>query len=137
VNTRLRLFLRGFAGFLVGSVVAAVAAIVAFMAICKQPPEVPGQPDYYPDAVVMLGALTCIFGGLIGMRGFITRRASGLLWPVVGSYVFMLLLCLGKEASFGEGVLMISFVSVGIAASVGLSLAVLRWFPQKGLHDVV
>jgi hypothetical protein len=136
MNIRTTLFFRGFAGFIVGSVVAAVVTVIIFMTICKEPAEVPGQPDYYPDAVTILGVVTFLCGGLIGMRGFIARRAASLLWPVVGSYIFMLLLCFGKEASFHEGAPLIAFASVGIAASVGVSLAVLRWFPRKGLHDV-
>jgi hypothetical protein len=137
VNASLTLFVRGFAGFIVGSIVASIAATVAFMTICKEPPEVSGEPDYYPYAVVLIVANMFICGGLIGMRGFTARRASGLLWPVAGSYIFMLFQCFAKEASFHEGAPLIAFASVGIAASVGVSLAVLHWFPRKGLHDVV
>jgi hypothetical protein len=137
MDTHLASFLRGLVGFLAGGAGAAASAAVTLATICPIPPDVPGQPNYGPMALSLVVIVTFLCGGAIGAFGFTTRRVSSLLWPVAGAYGFMLALWLLSDASWYEAGALIAFASVGLVISVTLSLVVMRWFPQRVLHDTV
>src|SRR6266567_3065368 len=103
MNANPTIVVRGLVGCILGSVVAALSAGIAFVAFRSMPPDVPGQPNYYGYALLLVVIVAFMCGALIGLVGFISRTASALWWPVAGCYPFMLFLCIVKEASFHEG----------------------------------
>jgi hypothetical protein len=136
MNAGSPIVLRGLVGGILGSIVAAVAAGIAFVTFCSMPPDVPGQPNYYPYALFLVVMAAFLCGGVVGLVGFIARSASRVWWPVAGCYAFMLFLCVVKEASFHEGAPLIALASVGILFSVCLSLVTRRWLAKRGLNEL-
>ena len=114
---------------------AAVSAGFALVSFYPIPADKPGVPNYGPIALTLVVSASFLSGGFIGRRGFTTEFASTLWRPVVIAYACMLFLYAISDASFKEGAAIVAFVSVGIVASVFVSLAMLRWFPSKGLND--
>ena len=137
MSTFLVFLIRGLVGFIVGGVVAAASAGLTLVTIRPIPLHDPSQPNYGPVALSLIVIVTFFCGALIGVRGLTAKRASALRWPILGAYALMLFLYLISDASFREGAGMIAFASVGVLASVAVSFAALRWFPLRGLHDVV
>jgi hypothetical protein len=132
MKTRLLSFIRGLAGFIVGGLVAAVSAGFALVSVYPISDDSPGVPNYGPMALTVVAMAAFLSGGFIGRRGF----TSEFSWrPIVIAYVCMTLLCALSDASFQEGAAMIGFVTVGIVASIVVSLAAFRWLPRKGLND--
>ena len=127
--------MRGLVDCILGSLIAALSAGIAFVTFCSMPPDVPGQPNYYGYALDLVVIVAFVCGALIGSIGFISRTTSRLWWAVAGGYIFMLFLCVVKEASFNEGAPLIALASVGILASVGLSLAAIRWLAKRASNE--
>ena len=75
--------------------------------------------------------MTFVCGAFIGRRGFTAAVPSNLFRPVIGSYIFMVLLILADHGPFVDGAIFVGFASVGIIAVVVISLAVIRWFPNR------
>jgi hypothetical protein len=129
VNTN-QSFARDAVGFLAGSILAAVAAGLIFVAFFPLPKE--NDPRNHTGEAFMMTVLVMFFcGGFIGRRGFSAEALSDFLPSVIGTYVVVLVLPLVAGLSFSEIVPFLGFASAGVVASVVGSLLLLRWFPTE------
>ena len=92
MNTHVSSFVRGFAGFFVGGMVAASLTAFALVSFFPIPSGESAFPNYGSPTVALLAAMTFLCGALIGRRGFTAAVPSSLFRPVIGSYIFMVLL---------------------------------------------
>jgi hypothetical protein len=79
--------------------------------------------------LALLVILMFFCGGFIGRRGFSADFLSDLCWPVVGSYIVVVFLCILASFSLGETATMAAFATGGILSSAAVSLVLLRRFP--------
>jgi hypothetical protein len=121
--------LRDAVGFLIGGLVAAVAAGLVFLAVFPLPP--PKPTDHTREALAVLTLVVFFCGGFIGRRGFSAAYWPDLLPSAIGSYVVIGFLCLISSLDFREAALMIGFASVGIVTSSAVLLLLRRRFPPK------
>ena len=125
-------FLRYLVGFLAGATTASASTALTFLAFVPIPPET--SPSHH-DVGGMLALLVIVMlfsGGFIGGRGFNADFLSDLLRPILGSYAGIgFLSLLAFWGHWGGCAAMIGFSSVGIVASAGCSLLLLRYFPPK------
>ena len=120
---------RDIAGFLLGGVLAAIAAGLVFVTCFPVPKE--HDPRNHTGEVFALTVLVMFFcGGFIGRRGISADALSDLLPSVIGTYVAVVLLCLTAGLGFGELAPLVGFATVGVSASAAGSLFLLRWFPK-------
>src|SRR5689334_14661853 len=107
-------FLRDLIGFLVGATVAAATAGLVF--VLSYPPLPKSNPSRHDRAAALAVLVIVMFfsGGFIGRRGFSADFLSDLLWPVVGSYIVLVFLCLLASFSLGESATMVGFATAGI-----------------------
>ena len=123
---------RDLTGFVVGALAAAtVAGLVFFLIYPPLPESNPSRHDRGAAlAILVIAMFFC--GGFIGRRGFSADFLSDLVWPVVGSYIAVVFLCLLASFSLGETATMAAFATAGILSSALVSLVLLRRFPMKG-----
>ena len=133
VDTRHTSLARDAAGFLLGGVLAAVAAGLVFVAFFPLPKE--HNPRNHTGEAFAMTVLVMFFcGGFIGRRGFSAEALSDLIPSVVGTFVTVVVLSLFAGLGFGELAPLVGFASAGVVASAVGSLLLLRWFPPK-THD--
>ena len=130
MNTNQSSLARDTVGFLVGAILAAVAAGLVFVTFFPLPKE--QDPRNHTGEAFMMTVLVMFFcGGFIGRRGFSAEALSDFLPSVIGTYVAVVILPLFAGLSFRELLPFLGFASAGVAASVAGSLLLLRWFPPK------
>lgn len=126
---------RDAAGFLLGGILAAVAAGLIFVMFIPLPKE--HNPQNHTGEVFIMTALVMFFcGGFIGRRGFSAEAFSDLLPSVIGTYVAVVLLSVVAGLDFSEFAPLVGFASAGVVASAVGSLLLSRWFrPKPPNHD--
>jgi len=138
-------FLRDLVGFLVGGIVAAVAAVWAAVLVSLALPAQGRRHDHTPEALMPLAVMFFV-GGLIGRRGISADYYSDVLRPVIGTYLVFGVLCLiGCFASSVDNIpidlialaAVLGVVTSGVIASVVVSLLLLRLFPPKTDRDEI
>jgi hypothetical protein len=134
VKTQLSSFVRGLIGFVVCGAVAATSASFILVAFFPIPPGESAFPNYGSPTVVLFGLMTFFCGAFIGRRGFTADAPACLLRPIIVSYIFLALM-FAHSGALTDAAGFICFASVGIVASVAISIAVMRWIPYKRLHD--
>ena len=123
--------LRDVVGFVIGGLVAAVAAGVALVTVFPIPPDEPDRPNYGPVALAAVVIASFFCGGFIGRRAFSADFWSDLLPSVATSYAVMLFLCLTASLDLREAASMIGFATAGIVVSTTLLIFLGRRFPPK------
>jgi hypothetical protein len=118
--------------FLVGALVAAIVAGLVFVLVYPPLPE--SNPSRHDRGAALATLVIVMFfcGGFIGRRGLSADFLSDLAWPVVGSYLAVVFLCVLASFSPGEIATMAAFASAGILSSALVSLVLMRRFPVKG-----
>ena len=133
MNTNRPSLARDTAGFLLGGMLAAVAAGLVFVAFFPLPKE--HNPRNHTGEAFMMTVLVMFFcGGFIGRRGFSAEALTDLLPSVIGTFVAVVLLSLTAGLDFGELAPLVGFASAGVVASAVGSLLLMRWFPPKTPH---
>lgn len=120
---------RDLIGFLVGGIVGAVAAGLAYVAVIGMPTQAHNGEDGAPLAALVVFMIFA--GGFIGRRGFSAHFVSEVYPSLIGSYIGATFLCLVAGLSFSELGAMIGFATVGIFASATTSVMLMRSFPPK------
>ena len=128
--------LRDVVGFIIGALIAAVAAAFVFIAVFPLPRE-PKPTDHAGEALAVLVLVVFFCGGFIGRRAFSADFWSDLFPSVIGSYIVIGFLCLLSGLDFKEAATMIGFASVGIISSAAGLLFLARWFPPKTPNNEV
>lgn len=137
MNTKHTSLLRDFFGFGFGGGVAAIIAGVSLVTVYPIPPDLPGRPNYGPEALTMAAIIAFFCGGFIGRRAFSADFWSNVLPSVITSLAVMGFLWLISGADFGEAVPMIGFISIGIIVSTAVLFFLARRFPPKAdTHEV-
>jgi hypothetical protein len=125
-------FLRYLIGFLAGATTSSASTALTFLAFVPIPPESSPSRHDVSGALALMVVVMVFAGGFIGGRGFNADFLSDLLRPIFGSYaVIGFLSLLAFWGHWGGIAAMIGFSSVGIVASAGCSLLLLRYFPPK------
>jgi hypothetical protein len=135
VNENQPSFFRYLFGFILGAVIAAVTAGIAFHLLVPMPPETSPSRHDTEAAGVLLLLMVFFAGGFIGGRGFTADFVSDVFRPVLCSYAVIGFLCLLASWSFAETAVMIGLASVGIISSAVCSLLLMRWLPPKTGHE--
>ena len=125
---------RDAAGFLLGGVLAAVAAGLIFVAFFPLPKE-HNPRNHTGEAFIMTVLVMFFCGGLIGRRGFSAEAFSDLFPSITGTYITVVVLSLIAGLDFGELAPLVGFASAGVVASAVGSLLLMRWFPPKARPD--
>jgi len=128
MSIQLSSFARDAIGFVVGAIVAAVAAGLVFVTFFPLPKE-HGPRNHIGEAFVMTVPVMFFCGGFIGRRGFNAEALSDFVPSVIGTYVVVVVLPLLAGLSFSEIAPFLGFASAGVIASVVGSLLLLKWFP--------
>lgn len=128
-NRRPSIF-RGFVGFFIGGLPAAIAAAIIFLAFF--PMSQNSEPgDRAGGALIALVLVTFLCGGVIGRKGFSADTWSDLLPPFAGCYVLIGLLCFLSTLDSHEKMLLVAFASAGMLTSAVVSLTFLCCFPPS------
>lgn len=129
VNSNGSSLYRDVIGIFGGGIVAAVTAVLAFLAFIPLPE--PKPTDHTREALGMVIVAAFFSGGFIGRRAFSADCWSDMLPSVAGSYAVIGFLCLISGLDISESASMVGFISVGIVSSAAVSLLAGRRFPPR------
>jgi hypothetical protein len=130
VDTNQTSWLRDVVGFLIGGLLAAVAAALVLLAFFPLPPE-PDPRNHTGEALMILCLVMLFSGGFIGRRGLSATSWPELLPSVGGSIVAAVSLCWLARLDWRETAILMGFASVGIVTSAVTMLFLGRRFPPK------
>src|SRR5262245_59188103 len=116
--------LRDTIGFVVGGTIGSAAAGIVYIEFVGLPTGAHNGEDSAPLAVLIL--FMFFAGGFVGRRGLTADFRSDFYPSIIGSYIVAVFLCLTAGLSFAELSAMIGFATVGILASVVISLLLMR-----------
>ena len=129
---------RSSVAFLIGGVLAAVAAGVVFTVFFQIPDERDPR-DHRIEALFIASLVMFFCGGFVGLRAFSADKLSELIAPTIGTHaavvVTMHVAAWSKIAQgrlpFLEFTALLGCASVGVAASVSGTRLLIRWFPAR------
>lgn len=127
-------FIRDLMGFLAGGIAGAASILVLFL-LFQRAPSHPTPHDHTMEALLAFCIALFFAGGFIGRRGISADFYSDFFPPVIGTYVILGFLCVLAGLGFVEIAGAMGIVTVGVVASVVVTLLLRRWFPPKTDHE--